>query len=79
MSNVQYERTGHLLAAEYYERRADLAHEYGEHEDEKIFRGTVGRVRNEAERLRVSVRQARRAECVADLLERLRLVLLGGK
>ena len=55
MSNATYERTGFLLAAEYYQRRADLAHEYGEHEDEKIFRGTVGRVRNEAERLRKAI------------------------
>ncbi len=53
VSNVQYERTAFLLAAEFYERRADLAREYGEDEDEKIFRGTVGRVRAEAEKLRL--------------------------
>lgn len=42
--NAQYERTAVLLSAEHCKRQADLAHEYGLSEEEKIFRDTIGRL-----------------------------------
>jgi len=52
VSNVQYERTAALITAESFSRLADLAHEYGEHSDEAIYRDGAARRRQLAEHLR---------------------------